>query len=303
MYLPNFFRCILWIVNFVAVVKCLSSASRITYRETGNESRNNIEKRALSNVPTCSKENSCKGRCTNQTEWHDGKCYCDPDCYRVFNDCCTDYIKYCVRHDTVATPTKKYTYSCEQMLLISNKPGNFSWKLVWVVSQCPFEWTNESVRANCEKPKHGIQSVEETYGPLPVSGDDNTTFRNAYCAFCNDVKNFKPWRLVGKIPLVPPNLNFTEKINLELSHSEYIIVKHPENVIARFCKPDIIDYCPVGRQLHSCTYGNVMLVSYGQNVYKNIHCATCHGKTEQLKCFRSTPADYLHYIRTLRLYP
>ena len=302
MYLPNFFRCILWIVNFVAVLKCLSSASRIIYRETGNESRNNIEKRAtlgrlasseLSNVPTCSKENSCKGRCTNQTEWHDRKCYCDPDCSLVFNDCCTDYIKYCKPQKTVGRPTKKYTYSCEQMLLKSNKPCKFSCKRVWVVSQCPFEWTNDPVRSKCETPKHDFQSVEDTYGLLPVSGNDNTTFRNAYCAFCNNVMNFKPWRLVGKTLLgnkhtparFPPNFNFTEEIHFLLSHSEYITAKHPKNVTARFCKTDIIDYCPARRELDSCTHGNVMLVSYRQNVYKNIHCATCHGKTEQLKCF------------------
>ena len=180
------------------------------------------------------------------------------------------------------------------MSLKSNKPCKFSCKRVWVVSQCPFEWTNDPVRSKCETPKHDFQSVEDTYGLLPVSGNDNTTFRNGYCAFCNNVMNFKPWRLVGKTLLgnkhtparFPPNFNFTEEIHFLLSHSEYITAKHPENVTAWFCKTDIIDYCPARRELDSCTHGNVILDLYRQNVYKNIHCAICHGKTEQLiKCF------------------
>ena len=280
MYFPKFFRRILWIVNFVAIISYLWSASRIKYRETGNEWPNNTEKRVtlrrierfeLSNIPTCSKKNSCEGRCTNQTEWGDRNCYCDPDCYILFNDCCTDNIKYCKRHKTVGRPTK-----------ICNRSK------ILIVTQCPFEWPNNAVRAKCETPKSKIRSVKDIYGFLEVVGDDKTTFRNAYCAYCNGVRNFTPWRLKGRIHWsnkVPPNLNFTEEINFLLSHSEFIKVERPKDVPARFCKPSIIDYCPEGRQLHSCTYGNVMLVSYRRNVYKNIHCATCHGKTEQLKCF------------------
>ena len=46
------------------------------------------------NVPICSSENSCRGRCTNHTQWQTEtkiRCSCDPDCYEVFNDCCSDY--------------------------------------------------------------------------------------------------------------------------------------------------------------------------------------------------------------------
>ena len=37
--------------------------------------------------PTCSSEKSCKGRCSNQTQWRTEtkmRCSCDPDCYEVF---------------------------------------------------------------------------------------------------------------------------------------------------------------------------------------------------------------------------
>ena len=285
MYFRKFFHCILRIVNLVAIISYLSSASRIKYRETGNEWPSNIEKRVtlrriesseLSNIPTCSRENSCEGSCTNHTEWFNRNCYCDLDCYLLFNDCCTDYIKYCKPHNTVGMPTK-----------ICTRHG------LLMVTQCPFGWPNNTVRAKCETPKREIESVKDIYGFLEVVGHDKTTFRNAYCAYCNGVRNFTPWRLEGIIrwwtkdtpDRVPLNLNFTEQINFLLSHSQFIKVERPKNLPARFCEPYIIDYCPEGRHLHSCTYGNVMLVSYRGIVYKNIHCAACHGKTEQLKCF------------------
>ena len=286
MYFTKFFRRILWIVNFVATISYLSSASRIKYRDTaGNEWPNNIEKRVTprriessepSNIPTCSKKNSCEGRCMMGVV----ECYCDPDCYLVSNDCCTDYIKYCKPLKTVGRPTKKYNYSCNGLLM---------------VTQCPFGWPNNTVRAKCETPKDEIKSVKDIYSFMEVTGDDNTIFRNAYCAWCNDVKNFKPWNLVSETcgchkeshRRVQPNFNFTKTINTLFSYSKSIKRKRPENVPARFCGSRyIIDYCPVDTQLHSnsCTYGNVMLVSNQQNVSKNIHLATCHGKTEQCQC-------------------
>ena len=294
---------ILWLVNFVTVINCWSSASRDDSRKNGKDARSNIEKRAtfggfatskLSNIPTCSSDMSCKERCTNHTEWGDRSCYCDPDCYLVFNDCCTDYIKYCGPQKTVKTPTMQYNYSCEVRLL----PFDTFCKCkgLWMVTQCTFGWPNDTVRENCKRPKLRIQSVQDIYGFLPVQGiNGNTTFRNAYCAICNGITTFEPWRLDGRIfkrhkngvpkPVknnsavaVPQNLNLTEKINFLLSHSDYITVKRHENAAERFCRTDIIDYCRSGRELHSCTYGIVALVSYRENVYKNINCATCHKK-------------------------
>ena len=292
MYFTKFFRRILWIVNFVAIISYLSSTSRIKYRDTaGNEWPNNIEKRVTprrserseqSNIPNYSKKNSCEGRCTNHTEWGYRKCYCDPDCYLVSNDCCTDYIKYCKPLKTVGRPTKKYNYSCKGLLM---------------VTQCPFGSPNNTVRAKCETPNDEIKSVKDIYGFMKVTGDDNTTFRNAYCASCNGVMNFKPWNLVSeKLTCkneydnsVSPNFNFTKTINTLLSHSKSIKTKRPKNVPARFCRTSsIIDYCPDGIQHLSCTYGNVMIVSYQQKFYKNIHCATCHGKQEQFGCSSSS---------------
>ena len=188
----------------------------------------------------------------------------------------------------------QYNYSCEVRLL----PFDTFCKCkgLWMITQCAFGWPNDTVRANCKRPKLRIQSVQDIYGFLPVQViNGNTTFRNAYCAICNGITTFEPWRLDGRIfkrhqngvpkPVknnsavaVPQNLNLTEKINFLLSHSDNITVKPHENVAQRFCRTDIINYCPSGRELYSCTYGNMALLSYRENVYKNIHCATCHKK-------------------------
>ena len=55
------------------------------------------EKYDAEEIPACSRGNSIKGRCTNLTQWRTEiklHCSCDPDCYEIFNDCCTDYTKY-----------------------------------------------------------------------------------------------------------------------------------------------------------------------------------------------------------------
>ena len=207
MNLPKFFLHFLWFVSIVTVINRWSSASPDDSRKNEKHARSNVEKRATfgrfarskwSNIPTCSSDKSCKGRCMNQTEWRDRNCYCDPDCYLVFNDCCTDCIKYCGPQETIKTPTMQYKYSCEVRLLRFDSSSKD--KGLWMVTQCPFGWPNDSVRTNCERPKLGIKSVQDIHGFLPVQGiNGNTTFRNEYCAICNDVKKFEPLRPDGRI--------------------------------------------------------------------------------------------------------
>ena len=74
-----------------------------------------------SDIPTCTSENSCKGRRTIRTQWQTEiklRCSCDPDCYEGFNDCCTDYTKYCGPQERKETLTKKYNYTCEPFWIL-----------------------------------------------------------------------------------------------------------------------------------------------------------------------------------------
>ena len=218
------------------------------------------------NVPTCSSENSCKGRCSNHTQWQTEtkmRCSCDPDCYEVFNDCCSDYTKYCGAQKPRETLTKKYNYTCESVGHYVHKDYFYPTIYcpegdgLWMVNRCGSEWPNDTVRTKCE-----LVPENDTNGYLPVLGYGNTTFRNRYCAICNGIERFEPWPLdvevdseyLGKKPLRPG-----------------------KNQTRRYCLNNVIDSCPRGKRFQSCTDGDVALVSHREFHFKNEHCATCFG--------------------------
>ena len=250
----------------------------------------------LSDIPTCSSENSCKGRCSNQTEWRTEiklRCSCDPDCYEVFNDCCSDYTKYCRAQKPTETPTKKYNYTCEK---IGHHIGAFSkYCLVgdglWIVTRCLRNWPYDNFRTKCEAPLDNLDmSSPDLYAYLPVLGHDNTTFRNMYCAICNGVKKFEPWPLYTITSVTPPEYyNLTEKIHFLLSSgAEFRLWSPGKNQARRHCVRDVIESCPPGVKFQSTLISNVM----NGCIFKNSHCAACRGiPREAFLCFR-------HFIRT-----
>ena len=255
-----------------------------------------------SDIPTCSSENSCQGRCSNQTQWRTEiklRCSCDPDCYEVFNDCCSDYTKYCGAQKPTETPTKKYTYTCER---IGHRNGSLHTACtishgLWIVTRCRPNWPYDIFRTKCEAPLDnlGLPSPD-LYSYLPVLGHDNTTFRNIYCAICNGVKKFEPWPLYTVTSVAPPeHFNLTEKIHFLLHHGARFKLWSPgENQTRRYCRRDIIDSCPPGVKFESCTNGDVALISNVMNKhsyfknshFKNSHCAACRGiPREAFLCF------------------
>ena len=246
-------------------------------------------------IPTCSSENSCKGRCSNHTQWRTEiklRCSCDPDCYEVFNDCCADYTKYCRAQKPKETLTKKYNYTCEGIGhydALYCTVGNG----LWMVTGCRPEWPNDTLRAKCEAPVNELSySTPDLNGYLPVLGQDNTTFRNIYCARCNGVEKFEPWPLNLQSTVIPPeNYNITEKIRfLSIHGAQFPPLGGPwrpgANQGRRYCFTEVIDYCPIGEKDPSCNNGDIALVSYGNVHYKNKNCATCQGlEKEMLTCF------------------
>ena len=218
------------------------------------------------NVPICSSQNSCKGRCTNYTQWQTEtkmRCSCDPDCYEVFNDCCSDYTKYCGAQKPRETLTKKYNYTCESVGHYVRRDHSYTIVYypegdgLWMVNRCAPEWPNDTVRT-----KYELAPVNDTNGYLPVLGYDNTTFRNRYCAICNGVERFDPWPLHVEVD------------------SEYFAkkrLKPGKNQTRRYCLNNVIDSCPRGKKFQLCSDGDVALVSHRKLHFKNAHCATCFG--------------------------
>ena len=193
-----------------------------------------------SSTAPCPLENTCKGRCTNVTEWRTEEkiiCSCDPDCYEAFNDCCPDYTKYCGAQRPRKTKAVKYTYTCERMGNIDESHCLVA-DGVWMVTRCRTDWPYDSFRRKCEKPVNElILPCPDLSSYLPVVSDHNITFRNMFCAICNDIKNYDPWALEVETAIIPPeNYNLTEKISFLLSHNIYVGVKRPEkNQVSRYC--------------------------------------------------------------------
>ena len=252
--------------------------------------------RLPSEIPTCSSENSCKGRCSSQTVWQTEvkmRCSCDPDCYEMFNDCCSDYTKYCGAQKPTETPTKKYNYTCERIGLDSS----FNSDGLWIVTRCRPNWPYDNFRIKCEAPLDNLDIPSpDLYGYLPVFGHDNTTFRNIYCAICNGVRKFEPWPFYTETRVAPPkHFNLTEQVHFLLHHGAAFRLRSPgENLARRYCARDVIESCPPDVKFESCTIGDVALISneLNGNIFKNSHCAACHGlPRDALLCFPDSGSE------------
>ncbi|XP_046840457.1 uncharacterized protein LOC124434614 [Xenia sp. Carnegie-2017] len=251
-----------------------------------------------SSTPTCSTRVSCKGRCSNKTEWRnivEMTCSCDQDCHKVFGDCCSDYTKYCGAQTSGETPRKTYNYTCEDF---GNYDSSFCTVAdgVWMVSGCTYEWPRDSTRSKCEIPiKQLPQSLDiltNIFGYLPVISKDNTTFRNRYCAICNNEMEYNYWPLKFKSAVMPPEtsnitkiIRFLEKYNARFGGD----VGPAADQARRYCLRSIINKCPPGKEDPSCDYGNLNLVSFGNLHYTNTRCAVCDGlskdRVSNLQCF------------------
>ncbi len=254
-------------------------------------SLNILSVRLPSDIPTCSSEDSCKSRCSKQTEWRTEvrmRCSCDPDCYEVFNDCCSDYIKYCGTQKPTETPTKKYHYTCEE---IGHRDGPFSsYCLVsdglWIVTRCQPNWPDDIFRTKCEAPLDNLDiSSPDLYSYLPVLGHDNTTFRNMYCAICNGVRKLEPWPLYTVTRVTPPkHFNLMKQIHFLLSRRANFRLWSPsKNQARRYCMRDIIvDSCPPENR-KSC---DVRPFKSPWEQQENAHCALC--QRSPIVCFHNS---------------
>ena len=156
-------------------------------------------------APVCRGGKSCLARCTgNITEWRSDEtlsCYCDTACYEIFNDCCSDYTKYCGEQKPSNISIKKFKWTCETLGHFRTSENCTFGEGIWMVSRCADDWPHDRTRKNCENPPEFLQKrfKFERYIPL-TSG--NVTFQNYFCAKCN--------RMIGKFEY------FSVKVKLKL---------------------------------------------------------------------------------------
>eukprot|EP00058_Branchiostoma_floridae_P026250 XP_002611740.1 hypothetical protein BRAFLDRAFT_98689 [Branchiostoma floridae] len=141
-------------------------------------------------VPTCAEpghavqercpEMSCAGRCRQRAEGHTQTCQCDAHC-ELFNDCCLDFTETCGALNPGQLPANS-PFECVT--------GNeFFGSSYWMVASCPDSWADDVIRSACVEapPDHG--DLDNVLSLVPVSDrlSDVATYRNVFCAICNNV--------------------------------------------------------------------------------------------------------------------
>ena len=229
---------------------------------------------------------SCSNRCSNRTRFASSQsrivphCHCDSSCNDIFMDCCSDYTRHCrdnVRVETEPVYLSRSYFRCVTNILFSintsfNIPG------VWMISRCPKEWSNDSVRENCHEVSTKLNnSAYNSFVPV-FSPANNLTYRNQYCALCHNVVDYELWSLV----FLPVSIQSDVKRAQHGGSSHG--VKPKDHRPLRYCFfPSVVKTCPgLNRSAHErCVNGSVEIVTKswksGEKYYKNRACASCHG--------------------------
>lgn len=216
-------------------------------------------------------------------------CQCDNLC-PIYGDCCVDAPKR------------------SQMERVRNRNNIClevnDYQAYFVVSTCKSGWRNYSIRLKCER----SPSIEDPLTSIPAtSNKSKITYRNHYCASCNeDSEDLIFW----KIGVICPELdgNFSRNIadNLVYNHryrqwgvrlpnntfiSCQMKLAMPENKQnLRFCYSNMKTSCSSNWNdnfiREKCeSYTAVLMGSLIIEKYRNVHCAICNGiNIKDLNC-------------------
>jgi hypothetical protein len=245
-----------------------------------------------------SKVYSCSNKCKNKTEHSvfsskiqpsaGSDCYCDKACNDVFNDCCSDYKQSCSMNSKLKADFDDFyrlddKWRCETMNV--NTGGCSKPRGLWVVAQCPDLWPNGEVKTKCHNPAVALQAhTFLSYLPV-VALPSLLTYRNRYCAICNNVSTYKFWTLIFKAGAIPPpNYTPNDLATFIEKYSQFEDgIRPEEGQRIRWCTyPEVISTCPNTTSEHhmkNCEQGTAGLVEeiWSRKIFKNRDCALCNG--------------------------
>jgi len=165
----------------------LSVSHGYTTMETQHNTNNLTEHSVINNwtkleesnymytTPRCLELQSC-----NNTElFPQQRCHCDSLC-NAMKDCCPD-----AEQDSFPTPYGMPNSSQYRCTIVSLDNEDTA---ILLVAKCAPSWTNETIRSLCE----GIKDKNDFLGDIHVTvmGDRRVTYRNKYCAYCNQQDSF-----------------------------------------------------------------------------------------------------------------
>ena len=224
----------------------------------------------------------------NSTDGMGRVCNCDDKCI-LYKDCCYD-----TKRGTNTTNNHNHTYynllECEQTTFTSSYTKVN--KNYYMVSRCPSEWVaNQEDRVRADKVAFNCSSS----ALLPLTDSlTNFTFRNIYCAQCNNVSmnNLTPWQphyrcnvntTLNARKLPPRTLKDVSKLCK--------LQKFMPNPSARTCLPRV-STCPnrtnVSTAMKCRSEGYEPYKGTGENcLFRNKFCAECNGVNKSMRsCFR-----------------
>lgn len=115
-----------------------------------------------------------RGQCESNKDENSLVCYCDSYC-RYFKDCCYDAQ---INSDSAVQLPDFELFKCGLY------PYQYLYNTYsWMVVDCPFQYKNQAVKDHCVSRKKLINKV-------PVYDKNGIMYANAYCAICNDVKDY-----------------------------------------------------------------------------------------------------------------
>ncbi|KAL1443808.1 hypothetical protein MTO96_030165 [Rhipicephalus appendiculatus] len=183
-------------------------------------------------------------------------CSCAPNC-RAYRDCCWNVPYRELAEDELPSS------SCVEVQIGS------SWKkFIYMVTGCPRAWPDDAVRGKCEM----ADAFNDTFYFIPATSMKHVTYRNAFCALCNDdIDNATFW-----------NTTSTGDVDLKM-HPTTIVLKPVPEWASRRCKTY---YAPV--QDAEDPLGQV---------YRNVYCAICNGAN--LSALTCSPALHLSNVSVI----
>ena len=248
---------------------------------------------------------SCAGRCTPIREFRKPKdnlekCFCDPWCDLVFQDCCADYDEQCnatLMKENIPKDELDELWSCNNI-----DQNKFP---IWVIAKCNPAWKHDEIARQCTHPNKLVISNQ-----IPVTDQNNVTFLNRYCAICNGIDAYEPWDFTVKCNVIPPN-HYTETESWQFTDDfcpiEFLDRKFSTRGI-RNCF-DVVNKCKddsneslYKKNCEQCPTGLVTEWKSCEN-YRNLDCFLCNNEP---KAFQTNgpclPKRTGHKIQTPRPY-
>ncbi|XP_036362130.1 uncharacterized protein LOC118764985 [Octopus sinensis] len=195
------------------------------------------------------------------------RCSCRPDCY-LYNECCSD-----MSNNTTSEHKQPYPstyYSCR----------NANSSYYYQFDRCPPNHDITEFVSNCENP-----NSEDQLQNIPAFGKTSKKlYRNLYCALCHG-EEFILWNLRFDCP-ESGNVNLEKLSDFVEDHNCRKQLEIPSKDLDQYlfsCNP-YISSCPEHNNYTklevACEYEPMALVKSDSKLFRNSHCAVCHGLKE-----------------------